>query len=93
MYALCIEIDVTSIDSDAARRLPDELLARAPGLDVRGEVWITVDRDEAVGLILFESEDVARAAAGHFVVGQQVAAPTSGATIRSVRVGAVLAQR
>ncbi|TFV67951.1 hypothetical protein E4P40_23935 [Blastococcus sp. CT_GayMR20] len=93
MYALCIEIDVTSIDSDAARRLPEELLARAPGLDVRGEVWVTVDGDEAVGLLLFESEEGARAAAGHYVVGQQVAAPTSGATIRSVRVGSVVAQR
>ncbi len=93
MYALCIEVDVTPIESDAVRRLPDELLARTPALDVRGEIWITVDGDEAVGLVLFESEDVARAAAGHFVVGQQVAAPTSGATIRSVRVGAVVTQR
>ncbi|WP_324274919.1 hypothetical protein [Blastococcus brunescens] len=93
MYALCLQLDVTSLDADAARRLPDDLLSRAPGLDIRGEIWVTVDGDEAVGFVLFESEDAARTAAGHFVVGQQVAAPTSGATIRSVRVGAVVAQR
>jgi hypothetical protein len=93
VFALCIEIDVTSLDANAIHGLPDDVMARTTATGSAGTLWVAVDEDAAVGVVLFDTEDDARAAAGHLVVGQQVAAPTSGASIRSVRVGRVVERR
>jgi hypothetical protein len=93
VYALCIEIDVTSLEAEAVRRLPDDVITRTTDDGRTGTLWVSVEDDAALGVVLFGTEGEARAAAGHLVVGQQVAAPTSGATIRSVRVGQVVDRR
>jgi hypothetical protein len=93
VYALCIEIDVTTLDADATRRVPDDVMAGTSATGSTGTLWVSLGEDAAVGVLLFDTEDDARAAAGHLVVGQQVAAPTSGATVRSVRVGEVVDRR
>ncbi len=92
MYALCIEVDVTSLDASAARRLPDEVLPDVRDMGSTGATWVHIDHDQAIATVLFASEEDARTAAGHYAVGQQMVAPTSGATIRSVKVGEVITQ-
>jgi hypothetical protein len=86
MYAVVVKVTVNDVEA-AEKRLKDEIVPRVSQLPgaVAG-YWARSDAEEGLSMVVFESEDAARAAAEH--VPEMASGPV---TLQSVDVREVVA--
>jgi hypothetical protein len=73
MHAVIVEVDASGAErEEALRRLREEIvpgIKQAPGF--QSGTWLMLNQDaKGLGLVLFDTEENAQAAAGRFAVGE-----------------------
>jgi hypothetical protein len=93
MHAVFTEVNADEAAIATAREiLPQVAVPRAQEAGARGGYWLAPQNGRGVAVVVFDTEDAARAAAGRFEVGQPPfpGAP-AGVTVKTVEVREVLA--
>ena len=93
MYALFVEVDADESQTELAREFLNGVVApRAREGGGKGGYWLAPFDGRGVSIVVFETEEAARAIAGRFTVGEPPSpdAP-EGVTVRTVEVREVLA--
>ena len=93
MYAVLVEVNANESNIDRARSfLPQRAAQMASEFGAKGGYWLAPQGGRGVSIVVFETEDEARTAAGTLRVGDP---PTpdapEGVTVKSVEVREVLA--
>jgi hypothetical protein len=93
MYAVFTEVTATEAQTDAGRKVLNETaapMARERG--AKGGYWLAPQGGRGVSIVVFETEDEARAAASMFKVGEPpMPEAPEGVTMKTVEVREVLA--
>jgi len=93
MYAVLIEVNADESHVEAARRyLPKVAAPTAREAGAKGGYWLAPQNGRGLSVVVFDTEDEARATASHFEVGKP-ADPTGevGVIVKTVEVREVLA--
>jgi hypothetical protein len=93
MYALFTEVNATESATDAAREfLPQYAVVAARDNGATGGYWLAPQSGRGVAIVVFETEEEARAAAAMFHVGEPpMPGAPEGVTVKTVEVREVLA--
>jgi hypothetical protein len=92
MYALFAEVNADESHVEQAREtLPKVAVPRAKEMGATAGYWLAAAGGRGVSVVLFDTEDAARAAAAPLKVGDEVG-PIPGVTWKTVEVREVLAQ-
>ena len=93
MYALFTEVNADESQAEAGREFLNQVVApRARQSGAKAGYWLAANDGRGVSIVVFDTEDAARAVASMFTVGQPPGpgAP-EGVTVRTVEVREVLA--
>ena len=93
MYALFTEVNANESSTDAAREfLPQHAVPTATDNGATGGYWLAPQGGRGVAVVVFGTEEEARAAAAMFHVGQPpMPGAPEGVTVKTVEVREVLA--
>jgi hypothetical protein len=93
MYAVFTEVNANESHIDAARELlPQRAAPMARERGAKGGYWLAAQGGRGVSMVVFETEDEARAAAEMFRVGEPpMPDAPEGVTVKTVEVREVLA--
>ena len=93
MYAVFTEVNATEANVEAARQiLPERAAPMARERGAKGGYWLSAQGGRGVSIVVFETEDEARAAAAMFKVGEPpMPDAPEGVTVKTVEVREVLA--
>ncbi len=93
MFAVLIEVDTDGADMEAAlKNLQQNVIPRIREAGARAGYWLdSAGGSRRVSMLVFDSEDAARAQANSLKVGETPPGAPEGLTIRSVEVSEVIA--
>jgi alkanesulfonate monooxygenase SsuD/methylene tetrahydromethanopterin reductase-like flavin-dependent oxidoreductase (luciferase family) len=90
MYAVFIEVSANESHVEAAREyLPRVAAPRAREAGGKGGYWLAPQNGRGMSVVVFDTEDEARAVAAHFQVGKPIM--SDGPVVKTVEVSEVLA--
>jgi quinol monooxygenase YgiN len=92
MYAVLIEVNADESHVEAAREyLPKVASPSAREAGAKGGYWLAPQNGRGLSVVVFDTEDEARAVAAHFEVGKPAAPDGPAVTVKTVEVREVLA--
>jgi hypothetical protein len=93
MYAVLIEVNADESHVDAARDyLPKTAVPMARDAGAKAGYWLAPQNGRGLSVVVFDSEDDARATAAHFEVGKPpMSEGPEGVTVKTVEVREVIA--
>jgi hypothetical protein len=92
MHAVFVEVDADESHVDAARQALNQNVAPAAReAGARAGYWLSPQGGRGVGVVVFETEEGARAMAGQLKVGEPPPDAPPGVIVRTVEVREVLA--
>ena len=93
MYAVFVEVNADeSVIGQAREFLPQRAAQMAREFGAKGGYWLAAQGGRGVSIVVFETEDEARTAAGTLRVGEPPAPDSpAGVTVKTVEVREVLA--